>query len=47
MAVFHCDRCDQWLDDDWHPMVEYKGRIMCDECEIEASADDDEESENE
>jgi len=33
MAVYECDRCNRWVDDDWHPMEELiQGDIVCPEC---------------
>jgi len=44
MAMYICDNCDSWCDDDWNPMVEhpwakrfpkYKDTTVCNECSID------------
>lgn len=44
MAIYYCEECDNYVDDDYNPMVEhpwrkrfpsYKDRVCCDECAVE------------
>ena len=37
MAVYYCNECDRYLDDDYHPCAEdprKKLHLLCPECEI-------------
>lgn len=44
MAIYLCNNCDAWVDDDWHPMEEhpwanrferYQNEVVCPECATE------------
>ena len=44
MAMYLCDNCDSWVDDDWSPMQEhpwrkrlprYKHKVVCEDCYVE------------
>jgi hypothetical protein len=35
MACYLCEICYNMIDGDFHPPIEYKGRLICDDCEAE------------
>ena len=32
MAIVHCFKCDEFVDDDWNPCVDWKGELICPDC---------------
>ena len=44
MAMYYCEECDRYVDDDYNPMVEhpyrkrfasYRDKACCNECSVE------------
>ena len=46
MAVYYCQECDSYVDDDWHPCQEVKGELVCPDCyeEMQEEEEEDESS---
>ena len=36
MAMYRCEHCDEFYDDDYFPMEDVKGKTVCPECLIPA-----------
>ncbi len=35
MAMYICEECDSWMDDDYNPMEDFQGKCVCPDCSVE------------
>lgn len=40
MSITTCERCDRYVDTDFHEMYEHEGKQMCEAYDVELSADE-------
>jgi len=36
VAMYRCEGCDRFKDDDYHPLEEIDGRLLCPGCVVES-----------
>ena len=42
MAIYYCAECDNYIDNDWFPCEEYKGELICPDCALELTDENEE-----
>lgn len=40
MSIMTCERCDRYVDTDFHEMYEHEGKQLCELCDVELTADE-------
>jgi hypothetical protein len=40
MAIYYCEECDKYINDDYNPGTDVNGELVCEDCACEMEDDD-------